>query len=210
MSKDVAGGSVKQLVLPGEMKEKVMDALHGGLGHQGVERTEQMVRQRCYWPGLAKDVKTWVSNCEHCILAKKGPSIKTPMGTLLATRPLEVLAVDFTVLEPVPGGIESVLVMTYVFTKFTVAVPTKDQKAATVAKALREWFMCGEPQRIHSDQGRNFESAVVKELCEVYGIAKSRTTPYHPQGSVLTEHCMIFCVPYQRRRSGDGQTILMQ
>ena len=76
-----------------------MDALHGGLGHQGVERTEQMVRQRCYWPGLAKDVKTWVSNCERCILAKKGPSIKTPMGTD------EVLAVDFTVLEPAPGGI---------------------------------------------------------------------------------------------------------
>ena len=34
---------MKQLVLPGEIKEKVMDALHGGLGHQGVECTEQMV-----------------------------------------------------------------------------------------------------------------------------------------------------------------------
>ena len=82
MIKDVAGGSVKQLVLPGDMKEKVMemDALHGGLGHQGLEHTEQMVRQRCYWPGLAKDVKTSVSNVYSpkvppCILAKGGPSI---------------------------------------------------------------------------------------------------------------------------------------
>ena len=57
--------------------------------------------------------------------------------------------------------------------------------AVTVVQVLvRDWFSrYGVPERIHSDQGRDFESVLVKELCQVYGIKKTHTTPYHPQGN---------------------------
>ena len=63
------------------------------------------------------------------------------MGTLLADRPLDVLAIDFSLMEKSSDGRENVLVMTDVFSKFSLALRCRDQKASTIAKVLvKEWF----------------------------------------------------------------------
>ena len=130
------------------------------------------------------DVRHYISNCNRCILGRHH-AVKTTSTPILASRPLQILAIDFTKMDPAADGHENILVLTDVFTKFTQAIPTRNQEAQTVARVLiREWFQrFGVPERIHSDQGRDFESSLVKELCNVYGIVKSHTTPYHPEGN---------------------------
>lgn len=140
-----------------------------------------MVKQRHFWPGMDKDVKDWCQRCEGCALTKKThPRVHAPMGHLFASRPNQVLAIDFTLLELARDGRELVMVMTDVFSNFTQAKPTRDQKAATVAKVLvcERFYYFGLPARIHSEQGRNFEGVLVQRLCEWYGIQKSHTAPY--------------------------------
>lgn len=104
------------------------------------------------------------------------------MGHLLASKRLEIVAIDFTTLDKASDGWEHVLIVTDVFSKFTKAYPTADQRAGKVVKVLVEkWFHSfGVPMRIHSDQGRSFEGELLKRLCQLYGIEKSRTNALSP------------------------------
>ena len=69
------------------------------------------------------------------------------------------------------------------FTKHAEAYFLPDQEAPTVARAFLNEFVSryGVPYVIHTDQGTNFESNLFKEICKLLGIAKTRTSPYHPQ-----------------------------
>ena len=88
-------------------------------------------------------------------MAREPLEVITPMHSIVAREPLEVIAIDFTVFEPASNGMENFLVMTDVYSKFTREVPTRNQTAQTVAKALvrERFFRYGVPVRIHSDQG---------------------------------------------------------
>ena len=185
---DQRRGTLEQLVLPSSLRPDVLASLHDDMGHQGYERTMELLRPRVYWPAMYREVRDYISSCERCTMGH-APALRTTSSHLLASRPLEILAIDFTKLETASGGRENVLVLTDVFSKFTQAIPTRNQEAGTVAKVLvHEWFQRYRvPQKIHSDQGRDFESKLVKSLCELYGIKKTRTTPYHPRGNTQCE-----------------------
>lgn len=177
--------SVYQLALPNVLKPSVLTSLHDEMGHMGVERTLELARSRFYWPRMAFDIETKVKQCERCVRRKSQPEKAAPLVNIQTSRPLELVCMDFLSLEPDSHNTKDILVITDHFTKYAVAIPTKDQKASTVAKCLWEQFLShyGFPERLHSDQGRDFESQTIKELCALAGIRKVRTSPYHPRGN---------------------------
>uniref|UniRef100_A0A8C6UNE4 Gypsy retrotransposon integrase-like protein 1 n=1 Tax=Neogobius melanostomus TaxID=47308 RepID=A0A8C6UNE4_9GOBI len=174
-----------QLVLPQELKSVVLTSLHDDLGHLGIERTLDLVRTRFFWPRMAADVENKIKTFNRCVRRKALPERSAPLVNIKTTRPLELLCMDYLSLEPDQSNIKDILVFTDHFTKFAIAVPTANQKAKTVAKCLWENFIVcyGIPERLHTDQGPDFESKLIKELCQLAGIVKTRTTPYHPRGN---------------------------
>lgn len=188
--KDIQRGNLEQLILPEMLHTNVKTTLHDDSGHLGFERTLQMIRERFYWPKMFQEIKAWCEQCERCCLRKTPTAgVRAPLVSIHTSAPMELVCVDFLTLEKSRGGIANVLIVMDHFSRYAHAYPTRDQKAGTVARTLWKNFFCrfGFPAKLHADQGRNFESAVAKELYKCVGIEKTHTTPYHPQGNGTTE-----------------------
>ena len=177
-----------QLVLPEEYRKAALQGCHDQVGHLGRDRTLELLRDRYFWPGMTKEASDYVAHCERCIRRKIPPN-RAPLINISSSFPLELVCIDYLSLESCKGGIEDILVVTDHFTKYAQAYPTKGQQATTVAKVLYDNFFMhyGFPAKLHSDQGRQFEGKVIAALCDLAGIEKTRTSPYHPMGNGLTE-----------------------
>ena len=110
------------------------------------------------------------------------------MKPLACSGPGELLHVDFTSIEEtVPlkedPVIRNVLVLQDHFSKYVVAYVVKDQTARTAVETLRIGYfgLFGAPAYLVSDQGKAFTGHVITHLCELYGVQKLRTSPYHAQ-----------------------------
>ena len=189
------GGSpeILQTVIPKNLQEEVLKDLHEGTvgGHLGIDKTLGRLKERFYWPGHYTHTRDWCRKC--CVCAQRKSPTTSPRAQLkpiVTSYPLQMVATD--ILGPLPesqSGNSYIIVVADYFTRYTEAYPIPNQEATTVARKLVDEFFLrfSLPDQLHSDQGRNFESAVISEVCKLLGIQKSRTTPYHPQSDGLVE-----------------------
>lgn len=177
-------------LVPDSLKAQVLNGIHDAAGHQGKSRTLSLARQRFFWVGLKRDVDSHVENCRRCVVGKTPePNACAPLENIRTSEPMELVCIDFWSAEVSEGTTMDVLVVTDHFSKMAHAFPCRNQSAKQVARKLwNDFFLVyGFPKRIHSDQGANFESKLIKELLTLSGVEKSHTTPYHPMGNGVAE-----------------------
>ncbi|KAJ8367497.1 hypothetical protein AAFF_G00317200 [Aldrovandia affinis] len=181
---------IYQFVTPEALKQQVLHGVHDAAGHQGRSRTLSLASERFFWTGMQRDVVNHVKRCQRCILGKTPePHARAPLENIRTSAPMELVCIDFWTAELSDKRTIDVLVVTDHFSKLALAFPCRNQSAKQVARCLWDKFFCiyGFPKRIHSDQGANFESRLLKDLLEMAGVQKSHTTPYHPMGNGITE-----------------------
>ncbi|KAI9553741.1 hypothetical protein GHT06_018990 [Daphnia sinensis] len=73
--------------------------------------------------------------------------------------------------------------------RFVFTYPMRNQTAQTIAKILvnKIFTKYGSPEVVLTDQGTNFLSSLIEEVCKLFKIRRIRTTAYHPQTDGLVE-----------------------
>ena len=189
---DNSGSSSLQAVIPESLVPQVLQEIHGNpsSGHFGIQRTLHRAESMCFWPFMHKDITNYCRTCTACeSIRSPNPKHQAPLLSIKTDHPLQMVFADIAELPTSRKGNRYILVIVDHFSKYTNIYPMRDQTAHTVAKHLFEEYITehGVPESLHTDQGRQFESRIVQDLCEKLGIHKSRSSPYHPQGAGIVE-----------------------
>ena len=148
-------------------REVALRECHDEVGHLGLEHMLDLMHDRFFWPHMATQAKEHVRKCQS-------QTAISPLKNIVATHPLELVHLDYLCLEPGKGMEENVLVVTDHFTRYAQAYVTRTQTDQMTAKSLWDKFIVhyGLPEKILMDQGQNFESQLMADLCELIGTRK--------------------------------------
>ena len=177
-------------LLPPSLKKDALNRNHDALtaGHLGAHKTLEHLRRDAFWINMAKDVEEYCKQCSTCQQSKLPMPQRAPLQNIPIGQPWQMIAVDILQVPMSTNNNRYLLVIQDYFTKWADAIPLPDQTASRITTELIKFFSTyGPPQILHSDQGRNFESAVFTQVLHAFGVQKSRTTPYHPQGDGMVE-----------------------
>ena len=178
-----------QLCLTQPYRKEALERCHDNVGHFGIDRTLDLLRDRFYWPHMMEEAKEYVSTYRRCQMAK-GKQQLAPLQPYHADAPMELVHMDYLTIEHGRTGQDvNILIITDHYSRFAQAVKTSNQTAFTTAQAAYDHFFSkyGFPEKIVTDQGTNFESHLFKDLCKAAKITKLRTTSCHPQGNGNSE-----------------------
>ena len=181
------GPAMFQFIVPQRHRSAALDGCHREVAHQGQRRSTTLMQECFWWPGMTRDLRNCIKKCGHCRKYEAAPPV-APVKPLTYSGPGELLHVDFTSIEEtVPlkeePVIRNVLVLQDHFSKYVAVYVVKDQTARTAAETLRNGYfgLFGAPAYLISDQGKAFTGHIITHLCDLYGVQKLRTSPYHAQ-----------------------------
>ena len=150
-------------------------------GHPGIEQTKARVLQNFYWPGVFNDVAKYCRSCVFCQKSVKRPkNSKVPLISVpVVSEPFKKVAID--IIGPLPKskkGNRYILTLVDYATRYPEAAALSTIDTETIADELIQIFSrVGLPDEILTDQGSNFTSQLMMDICHFLSVKKLRTTP---------------------------------
>ena len=130
-----------QLCLPKPYRNQALEGCHDNVGHFGLDRTLDLLRDRFYWPHMMDEAKEYVTSCRRCQMAK-GKQQLAPLQPYHADAPMELVHMDYLTIEHGRTGNDvNILIITDHYSRFAQAIKTTNQTALTAAQAAYNHFL---------------------------------------------------------------------
>lgn len=182
--------TVWKIWVPDGLRHQLIAAAHqpSSASHGGVDKTIDLVRRYYYWPGLAAEVRVFVSSCSTCKEVKApNQTLRPPMGRQTTTdRPFQRMFIDL--LGPYPrskSGNTVILIVLDQLSKFVWLKPLRRGTAISIVRFVEAdvFNMVGAPETLLADNGVQFVSREFKALLERYGVKQINTGSHAPQAN---------------------------
>ena len=208
---DDTHGIRKRLVVPQSYRENIITTAHDKTGHFSKARTCSYINTRFTWPHLTTNVTDYIMAYKKCKMFNKQAHKPAPLTYRpTITEPHDEVAVD--IIGPLPRtkrGYRYALTTICMASRWPEVFPLAKPDAPHVAQPLVQSFSRnGIPSKLLSDQGTQFMSSTVKELCRICGISQMHTVPYRPQGNGVLECLHGTLKPILAKAATDGLDLL--
>lgn len=176
-----------KLCVPKPDRDIVLKEIHDDpeAGHLGTTKTSARAALKYYWPGMFRDVRTYVRKCESCNKFKFNQA--KPYGEMYYRHlqsPGQLISVDL--MGPFPKskkGHMYLLVFQDCFTKWVELHPLRRASTKPIIEAFKSRiiYRFGTPRTLISDNGSQFANRLFRSLADEFGIHHRFTAPYSPQ-----------------------------
>lgn len=161
---------------------------HPTAAHLGYLKTLNRIKERYFWPQMAKSIRSYVKACERC-KAVKYPNVTlvAPMGkSKEVSEPWQMVSIDFA--GPFPRskrGNTMLLVVTDWLSKYSILKPMRNMLTAPTVRFLEEeiFLVYGVPEVLISDNASQFTSHLFTQLLKKYKITDFKNARYFPQNN---------------------------
>ncbi len=139
---------------------------------------------------MNQEIAEYIKTCEICQSIKPPNQYNYPeLQPILTSHPLELITTDIMgPCQETENKNKYILIIIDHFTKWMELYAMKTMEAVETAEKITA-FTCrhGVPNRVLSDQGRNYQADLLSELYELLDIERSRTAYYNPRCDGLSE-----------------------
>ncbi|XP_045453790.1 uncharacterized protein K02A2.6-like [Melitaea cinxia] len=188
-----------RIVIPTVYRPAVLQELHAA--HLGIVKMKLLARERCWYPGIDRDIEKVAADCDRCISMRTAPARANMESWEWPRSVFERIHLDF--LGPFHGKIYMVLIDAH--SKWLECVEMPSLTTQMLINKLQKIFShFGLPKSIVTDNAKTFVSTDFSTYCVNSGITHILSPTYSPQSNGLAENAVKICKRFITNARKDG------